>query len=435
MKIRRDLYVKRLADFMWDGQVKVIAGIRGCGKSYLLHSLFREHLLSCGVAEDHILSCDLGTEQDLCCRNPLELASCFRRRIRGASGQFYLFIDGIHKCEAVPNPYIPDGNTITVFDALNDLKSIPNLDVYVISDNSMMLASNLPTEFRGRSDQIRVHPLSFSEYYAAAGGDREEAFEQYALYGGMPYCLSLPCDARKEYLRSVLFDDIVRETAAGRKIRRPEMLTSLAEVLSLSAGTMTDTDSIAAALNAGQAQNRKRPVALNTVKSHLDCLSDVFLFSLCRQWDVRDKCYAGFPGRYYCEDTGLRNAAAGFRHKDMSHVMENILFNDLVARGCNVNAGIVYDSRNSAGSSMPDARGIDFIANYAGKKFYIQSACAIESEEQYAAASRPLKIVNDSFPKIMVRHDMRSRWYDDYGILNIGVLDFLLDDTLLSRYP
>lgn len=435
MKIRRDRYVKRLADFMWDGQVKVISGIRGCGKSYLLHTLFREHLLSSGVAEDHILSCDLDTDQELCYRNPLDLASCFRKRVSGASGQFYLFIDGIHKCEAVSNPYIPDGTKITVFDALNDLKSLPNLDVYVISDTSMLLPSNIPTEFRGRSDQIRVHPLSFSEYYAAVRGEKQEAFEEYAVYGGMLYCLSLDEDARKEYLSTVLFEGLLKEIAEGRKIRRPEMLSSLAEVLSLSA-SLTGPADIACALNAGQIQNGKRPVALNTVKSHLDCLSDVFLFSQCRRHDVSSKYHAGFPGRYYCEDTGLMNAAAGFGQPDMQHLMENILFNELVARDCEVSAGIVYDTGgNTGGRSEPEARGIDFIADCADRKFYLQSAYALGSAEKYAAESRPLKLVQDTFPKIMVRHDVRTRWYDDYGILNIGVLDFLLDDTLLSRYP
>ena len=183
-------------------------------------------------------------------------------------------------------------------------------------------------------------------------------------------------------------------------------------------------------------QNGKRPVALKTVKSHLDCLSDVFLFSQCRQRDVSNKYHAGIPGRYYCEDTGLRNAATGFGQPDMPHLMENILFNELVARDCEVSAGIVYDTGgNTGGRSEPEARGIDFIADCADRKFYLQSAYALGSAEKYAAESRPLKLVQDTFPKIMVRHDVRTRWYDDYGILNIGVLDFLLDDTLLSRYP
>lgn len=435
MKIRRDRYLKQLTDYMCDGQVKVISGIRRCGKSYLLHTLFREHLLSNGVAEDHILSCDLDKEQDLRFRNPLELASCFRKRVEGASGQFYLFIDEIQKACEVPNPYNPDGRKVTVYDALNDLKSLPNLDVYVIASTSMMLPSNMPTEFRGRSDQIRVHPLSFSEYYAAVGGDRQEAFDKYALYGGLPDCLSLPSDTmKKEYLSSVL-EGHVKEIAESRKVRRSDALPALWEVLCSSAGFLTSPERIVAALNAGQIQSGKKAVALKTVQSQLDCLSDAFLFSLCKRWDVRDKYYAGFPGRYYCEDTGLLNAAAGFRQPCMPQVIKNIIFNELVVRDCAVDAGIVYDSRDESCGSVPEAGEIDFIASYAGKKFYFQSACGLVTEERYAAETGPLKLAGDSFPKIMVRHDTCSRWYDDYGIFNIGMLDFLLDDTLLSRYP
>ena len=210
MEIKRDRYLNKLISFMWDGQVKVITGIRRCGKSYLLRNLFRTYLLGEGVPADHILSFELDLTRDIRYRNPLELANRVREIVENQREQFYLFLDEIQMSDEVPNPYNPDGKKITFYDTLNDLKSLSNLDIYVTGSNSRMLSSDILTEFRGRSDEIRVHPLSFAEYYSAVGGDKEDAFENYAFYGGMPLILSRPTDAAKmQYLRS-LRPDIVR---------------------------------------------------------------------------------------------------------------------------------------------------------------------------------------------------------------------------------
>ena len=217
MEINRDLYLKRIISFMWDGQVKVITGIRRCGKSYLLRTIFKRYLIEHGVSEDHILSYELDLARDIRYRNPLELAKTVRDRVEGQAEQYYLFVDEIQMSDEVPNPYNPDGKKITFYDALNDLKTLSNLDIYVTGSNSRMLSSDILTEFRGRSDEIRVHPLRFAEYYAAAGGDKADAFDDYAFFGGMPLILSRPDQtAKMNYLKS-LFTEVYLKDIIERK--------------------------------------------------------------------------------------------------------------------------------------------------------------------------------------------------------------------------
>lgn len=433
MKIQRDLYLKRIISYMWDGQVKVITGIRRCGKSYLLSVLFREHLLQQGVPEDHILSYELDLAKDIRYRNPLELAQSVRERVEGKADQYYLFVDEIQMSDEVANPYNPAGKGITFYDALNDLKSLSNLDIYVTGSNSRMLSSDILTEFRGRSDEIRVHPLSFSEYYSAVGGDKADAFEDYAFYGGMPLILSRPDEtAKMNYLQSLFSEVYLKDIVERKKIQREDVLSATLDLLCSSVGSLTNPNNIANALNSRQKLAGKNTVAPNTVSSYIGHLSDAYLFEECRRYDVKGKDYFDYPNKYYCDDLGLRNARIGFRQQEMTHIMENILYNDLRIRGCAVDVGIVYGTeKNKAGKTVQVAREIDFVATRGGKKTYIQSAYALDSEEKEAAEIKPLGLTGDSFPKIIVRHDIRKRWYDDNGVLNIGILDFLLDESVL----
>lgn len=433
MEIKRDRYLKKLISFMWDGQVKVITGIRRCGKSYLLHTLFKNHLLQEGVAEDCILSFELDLAKDIPYRNPLFLASHVRGIVEGDAKRRYLFVDEIQMSDVVPNPYNPDGRKITFYDALNDLRSLSNLDIYVTGSNSKMLSSDILTEFRGRSDEIRVHPLSFAEYHSAVGGDKQDTFENYAFYGGMPLVLSRPTEAAKmSYLKSLLSEVYLKDIVERKKIRREDVLSSIFDLLCSSIGSLTNPTKLADALNTRQNRQKDNLVALNTVKAYVDHLSDAFLFSECRRWDVKGKNYFDYPNKYYCEDIGLRNARIGFRQQEMTHIMENVIYNELLVRDCLVDIGIVYgNERNAKGKSVQVAREIDFIANSGGKKTYIQSAYALETEEKAITENRPFALTGDSFPKIIVRHDIRKRWYDDQGVLNVGLIDFLLDDTLV----
>lgn len=433
MEIKRDRYVQKLIEYMWDGQVKVITGIRRCGKSYLLRTLFKKYLLDQGVSDSHILTFELDLAKDIRFRNPLELAGHVRSIVENGSGQFYLFVDEIQMSDEVPNPYNKEGKAITFYDALNDLKSLSNLDIYVTGSNSKMLSSDILTEFRGRSDEIRVHPLSFAEFYSAVSGDKADAFEDYAFFGGMPLILSRPTDESKmNYLHSLFSEVYLKDIVERQKIKREDVLASILDLLCSSVGSLTNPANVTNTINSKQKRAGENIVANNTVKSYMNLLADAFLFSECKRWDVKGKSYFDFPNKYYCEDVGLRNARIGFRQQEMTHIMENIIYNELVIRGFAVDIGIVTSTeKNGKGKLSQVSREIDFIAALGSKKVYIQSAYALGTAEKAAAENKPFSLTNDSFPKLIVRYDIRKRWYDENGILNIGLIDFLLDHTVI----
>ena len=428
MFIKRDLYLKKLISYMWDGQVKVITGIRRCGKSYLLQTIFRQYLLDQGVSDEKILACELDMIKDVKYRNPLELTKTVRDAVKDKKDKYYLFVDEIQLSDEVTNPYNPDGRKITFYDALNELKSLPNLDIYVTGSNSKMLSSDILTEFRGRSDEIRVHPLSFAEYYASVGGDKLEAFDNYAFYGGMPLILSRPDDSGKmNYLKSLFSEVYLKDIVERKKIQREDVLAATIDLLCSSIGSLTNPTNVANAINTKQKLSGRSTVSNNTIKSYM-----AYLFEECKRYDVKGKNYFDYPNKYYCEDIGLRNARIGFRQQEMTHIMENIIYNELRIRGYEVDIGIVYSTeKNKSNNNVQVAREIDFIANRGGRKIYIQSAFALETDIKAETENKPFSLTGDSFPKIIVRHDIRKRWYDDNGILNIGILDFLLDDSNL----
>lgn len=429
MEIKRDRYLHQVIDYMWDGQVKVITGIRRCGKSYLMNVLFKNYLLEQGVSADNIISIELDLTKDIKYRDPLALAEYVRSKVEGQTEQFYLFVDEIQMSDEVKNPYNPDGKKITFYDALNDLRSLPNLDVYVTGSNSKMLSKDILTEFRGRSDEIQVHPLSYAEYYSAVGGDKEDAFEEYAFYGGMPLVLSRPNDtAKANYLSSLFSEVYIKDIVERKKIEREDVLGQLLDLLCSSVGSLTNPKKIADTLRSKTGEN----IAQNTISSYIDHLEDAFLFSEAKRYDVKGRKYFEYPYKYYCEDIGLRNARISFRQQEMTHIMENIIYNELVIRGFSVDVGVVYSNeKNDNGSYSKAAREIDFIASKRGKKVYIQSAFALPDDAKTEQELRPFSLTGDSFPKIIVRRDIRKRWYDDSGVLNIGLTEFLLDDSVI----
>jgi len=429
MEIKRDRYLNQLLSYQWDGQVKVITGIRRCGKSYLLRTIYKNHLLSQGVKEEQIISIELDLAKDIRYRNPLELSAYVRSLVQDVMQQYYLFIDEIQMSDEVANPYNPDGKRITFYDALNDMRELSNVDVYVTGSNSRMLSTDILTEFRGRSDEVRMHPLSFSEYYSAVGGDKSDAFDSYAFFGGMPLILSRPNDtAKMNYLRSLFSEVYIKDIVERKKIEREDVLAQVLDLLCSSIGSLTNPTKIANTL-----KSRARiSVSQNTIRAYIGHLSDAFLFAESKRYDVKGKAYFDSPSKYYCEDIGLRNARIGFRQQEMTHIMENTLYNELVFRGFSVDVGVVYSREiNRNGNSVRVPREIDFVVNGGGKKTYIQSAYAMENEEKRNIEAQPFSLTGDSFPKIIVRKDIGKRWYDDDGILNIGLLDFLLDDSVI----
>lgn len=429
MEIQRDGYLQQLISYRFDGLVKVITGIRRCGKSYLLKKIFREYLLGDGVKEEQIISIELDLAKDIKYRNPLELSSYVRGIVEGKAEEYYLFVDEIQMSDKVANPYNKDGAKITFYDALNDLRSLENLDVYVTGSNSKMLSSDILTEFRGRSDEIRVHPLSFAEYYSAIGGDKNEVFDEYAFYGGMPLILSRPNDAAKmAYLKSLFTEVYIKDIVERKKIARQDILEQILDLLCSSIGSLTNPPKIADTLQSKQMKD----VSANTIRAYIGHLEDAFLFSESKRYDVKGKSYFDSPNKYYSEDLGLRNARIGFHQQEMTHIMENIIYNELINRQLSVDVGVVYArTLNENGNSVRIAREIDFVVNSGGKRTYIQSAYAIPTEDKLKAELRPFALTGDSFPKIVVRKDIGKRWYDDNGILNISLIDFLLDKTII----
>lgn len=429
MEIQRDSYLKQLISYRFDGLVKVITGIRRCGKSYLLKKLYKDYLLNHQVKEEQIISIELDLAKDIQFRDPLRLSSFVREKLSGTREERYLFIDEIQMSDEVPNPYNPEGKKISFYDALNDLRSIPNLDVYVTGSNSKMLSSDILTEFRGRSDEIRVHPLSFSEYYSAVGGDKNEAFDDYAFYGGMPLILSRPNDgAKMNYLKSLFSEVYIKDIVERKKIERQDILEQILDLLCSSIGSLTNPAKLANTLQSKQGIS----VSPNTIRAYIGHLEDAFLFSESKRYDVKGKAYFDSPNKYYCEDIGLRNARIGFRQQEMTHIMENILYNELMVRQFSVDVGVVYArEKNEKGNSVRTAREIDFVVSSGGKRSYIQSAYAMPTEEKTEIELRPFSLTGDSFPKILVRRDIGKRWYDDYGVLHINLIDFLLDKTVI----
>ena len=429
MEIKRDRYLKRLIDFMWDGQVKVITGIRRCGKSYLLRTLFRNYLLSTGVGEDQIITIALDLMRDIKYRNPILLAEYVREKAADKSTQYYLFVDEIQLSDETDNPFSPQGKKITFYDALNELREMENLDVYVTGSNSKMLSSDILTEFRGRSDEIRIHPLSFSEFYAFVGGDKHEAFEEYAFYGGLPFVLSLPDDtAKMNYLTSLFKEVYMKDIVERKGVEREDVLDQVLNLLCSSVGSLTNPNKIANTLRSREQIH----LSVNTVKTYMDYLEDAFLFSQSKRYDVKGKSYFDFPNKYYCEDVGLRNARIEFRQQELTHIMENIVYNELKLRGFSVDVGVVFArEKNKNNTAVRVPREIDFVASKGSKRVYIQSAYAMPDAEKAEIENKPFTLINDSFPKIIVRHDIAKRWYDDRGVLNIGILDFLLDETVV----
>ena len=425
MEIKRDTYLNELIQYMWDGQIKVITGIRRCGKSFLLRRLFKKHLLESGVSEEQIIEIELDLARDIKYRNPLELAGYVRGRVEGKDERFYLFIDEIQMSDEVNNPYNPEGKKITFYDALNDLRELENIDIYVTGSNSKMLSSDILTEFRGRSDEIRVHPLSFAEFYSAVGGDKEDAFDEYAFYGGMPFVLSRPNDtAKMKYLESLFNEVYIKDIVERMGIKHENVLKQVLDLICSSIGSLTNPKKIFDTIRS----TTNTTVSQNTISSYIGHLEDAFLISESKRFDVKGKAYFDYPYKFYCEDIGLRNARIGFRQQKMTHIMENIIYNELIVRGFSVDVGVVYSrEKNSSGNYSKTAREIDFVAVKGNRKVYVQSAFALPNDEKAAQELKPLSLTGDSFPKVIIRKDIRKRWYDDSGVLNIGLIDFLLD--------
>ena len=418
--IQREAYLNRLIHSMWNGEIKVITGIRRCGKSVLLFELFFEYLLSQGVPESHILKIELDQRRYYRFRNPITLCEYVESIVQNQKDEhFFLFIDEVQLTTKVVDQ-ANGGIEVTIYDMLNELKAYKNLDVYVTGSNSKGLSKDIATEFRGRATQIHVFPLSFAEFYAAVGGDERKVLDTYMLYGGMPRLLALDDDKdKKDYLISLYNELYIRDIVERNGIEREDILNDILNFLASQISSLTNPTNIANTISS--MKNEKVNTAL--VSNYVQYIIDSFLISMAKRYDVKGKTYFKYPNKYYYTDIGLRTARLNYRQYDPGHIMENMIYNELLRRGYSVDVGVVCD--RSDGSKVQ--KEIDFVVNDADKKIYIQSAFRMDTDKKEASELSSLMLTKDFFKKIIVRMDIPHHFYDDNGIFHCSLIDLLLE--------
>jgi len=438
MIIERTHYLQKIISHKWNRKVKIITGIRRCGKSFLLFDLYRQHLLDAGVSEDHIIEVALDRKEHAPYRNPIALGEYVLARASNPCEQYYVFIDEIQMCYKVKNSdvnesSVPDEDRdllyTTFYDTLNDLLSQKHLDVYVTGSNSKMLSSDIVTHFRDRGSEIRVFPLSFSEFYSFAGGDKADAFEEYLTYGGMPLAVLEPNESEKRsYLNALHKRVYLKDIVERYKLKDDTILDALVDSLYSAVGSLTNTHK-----QANTAGSRLGiSTSDHTIKNYLDYLEDAFLFKHAKRYDVKGRKYYGTPLKYYATDVGLRNAKLNYRQQERSHLIENIIFNELIIRGFAVDVGVVeVTTKGEDGKTAQVQYEIDFIVNTGSQKIYIQSALNVDTDEKKTQETCSLKNSGDFFRKIVVLDGNQRQWMDEDGISYVGVIPFLLDKTLL----
>ncbi len=417
--IKRDSYLNCMIHHMWNGEVKVITGLRRCGKSVLLFDLFYEYLLSQEVQEDHIIKIELDQRRYYKFRNPITLCEYIEDLVSGKKDEkFYLFIDEVQLTTKVIDKE-NGGIEVSIYDMLNELKAYKNLDVYVTGSNSKGLSKDIATEFRGRATQIHVFPLSFEEFYSHVGGDERKALDTYMLYGGMPRLLALTDEKdKKDYLSSLYSELYVKDIVERNGIEREDILNDILDFLASQISALTNPTNIANALTS--MKNEK--VNSTLVSNYVQHIIDSFLISMVKRYDVKGKTYFKYPNKYYYTDIGLRNARLNYRQYDPGHIMENIIYNELLRRGYSVDVGVVTDRTGGANVQKE----IDFIVNDADKKIYIQSAFQMDTDKKESSELASLILTKDFFKKIIVRMDIPHNFYDDNGIFHCNLIDLLL---------
>lgn len=418
--ISRDFYLDCIIRKMWNSEIKVITGIRRCGKSVLLFELFYQHLLNNGVSEEQIIKIELDQRRYYKYRNPIVLCEYIESIVTTDKNKlFYLFIDEVQLTSKVVDKE-NGGIEVTIYDMLNELKAYKNLDVYVTGSNSKGLSNDIATEFRGRASQIHVYPLSFKEFYSAVGGDERRALDMYILYGGLPRITALENENdKKEYLSNLYRELYIKDIVERNGIEREDLLANILDFLASQISSLTNPNNIANALSS--IKNEKINPAL--VANYVQYILDSFLISQARRYDVKGKTYFKFPNKYYYTDTGLRNARLNYRQYDPGHLMENLIYNELLRRGYSVDVGVVVDRSNGKNVQKE----IDFVVNDADRRIYIQSAFRMDTDDKTDSELGSLLLTKDFFKKIVIRLDIPHNYYDDNGIFHCNLIDFLLE--------
>ena len=410
-EIKRDIYLDKLINRKENGLIKIITGIRRSGKSYLLDPLFKNHLIESGIKEDHIIKLELDKEENKKYHNAHELNEYIKSQIKDKK-MHYILLDEIQ---------LVDGFEFV----LNGLLYEKNIDVYVTGSNSKFLSSDIITEFRGRGDEIRVFPLSFSEYIGAFNGNNQDAWSEYVLYGGLPLVLSKKTDEEKsQYLKNLFDQTYIKDIVERNNVQRIDILDSIINLLASSVGSLTNTKKIYDTF----VSNGEKELSLNTINSYMKYIEDSFIINKSDRYDVKGKKYINTPQKYYFSDIGLRNARLNFRQQEENHLMENIIYNELLIRGFNVDVGVVEIREGNQRKQLE----VDFVCNLGNKRYYIQSALNLDTREKTIQEERPLMNINDNFKKIIIVKSDMKHWFTEEGILIIGIQEFLLNKNSLD---
>ena len=435
MAIQRGQYISELLSKRWNGKVKIVTGIRRCGKSFLLFNLYKDYLLNEGVEKDCFVELALDKKAHIKYRNPNELYDYVLRKTKDDEKRYYVFIDEIQlsykvKNEDVDERLVPKEDRellyITFYDILNDLMGRKNLDIYVTGSNSKMLSKDIVTNFRDRGSEIKVYPLSFREFYPMSGMEKADALEEYLTYGGMPLAVLEKDETEKrKYLKGLHKRVYIKDIVERYKLKDDEVLEALIDALSSAVGSLTNPHNLAN--SAGTLM--KRSTSDNTIKNYLDYLEEAYLFVSAQRYDIKGKRYFENTLKYYSMDTGLRNAKLNFRQQEKSHLMENMIFIELVRRGYNVDVGVVELTLVKDGKKQQSQDEIDFIVNTGREKVYIQSALNVDTEAKKNQETFSLRNSGDFFRKIVIVDGNSKPWTDEDGIMYMGVIPFLLEEV------
>lgn len=430
MIIKRDYYLNKIIDKRDNGRIKIITGIRRCGKSYLLFNLYYDYLLSKGIREDQIITIALDEIDNLEFRNPFRLNELIKEKAKNRNKRYYIFIDEIQLSEAVSNPYIDSKeNNVTFVDVLLGLMKYENLDIYVTGSNSKMLSSDLLTQFRDRGDEIHVNPLSFSEIYELYD-KKDLALEHYMVYGGMPYIYSLKSDEEKsQYLKNLFQETYIKDILERNNIKNDEeILELLLDFISSAIGSLTNPTKLSKRFFS----EKKININSTTISKYLKFFEEAYVIYYVNRYDVKGSRYFSTPLKYYFADIGLRNARLNFRQVEETNIMENIIYNDLLRRGYNIDVGVLEHEFNKDGDRRKVQLEVDFVINKGHQRYYIQSALNVDTTEKREQETRSLTKIDDSFRKIVIVRNRIIPRHDNDGILYIGLEDFLLNDSIID---
>ena len=428
----REQYLNKIISKKDNGRIKIITGLRRSGKSVLLFQLYRDWLIREGIHEDHIIALALDIWENAKYRNPIELDKYVRDRMVADGEKYYIFIDEIQFVAEIQNPYVDNPNArISFIDVVLGFMQMKNADVYVTGSNSRMLSSDILTQFRDRGDEIRVYPLSFAEFYREYKGDKRGAWQDYYTYGGMPFVTSLETHEEKSrYLKDLFDRTYIKDVLERHEIKNDAaVLSILLDILASGIGSLTNPNRLSNTFKS----ERQIAIGSETIEKYIGYFEEAFLIEKAVRYDIKGRKYIGTPAKYYYTDLGLRNARLGFRQLEETHIMENVLYNDLIRRGMDVDIGVVeYNTKDTAGKKIRKQLEVDFVVNKGEKRFYIQSALSIADPEKKEQEIASLKRIPDSFSKIVVVRDYLNPWQDENGIVYLGIEQFLLNEDILK---